>query len=96
MGIAISVLQKCVSIVATKNSNVLQLREHCEQSINLYIETSVRNKCRCSFYCALLTLHVSAPYTRNRMHNPIIKIVSNSSSEVLSASVLLNCFVRVV
>jgi hypothetical protein len=24
----------------------------------IYIETSVRNKCRCSFYCALLTLHV--------------------------------------
>jgi hypothetical protein len=32
-------------------------------SINIvyYIKTSVRNKCRCSFYCALLTLHVSAP-----------------------------------
>jgi hypothetical protein len=30
-------------------------------SIYSYIETSVRNKCRCSFYCALLTLHVSAP-----------------------------------
>jgi hypothetical protein len=29
--------------------------------IYIYIETSVRNKCRCSFYCALLTLHVSAP-----------------------------------
>jgi hypothetical protein len=27
----------------------------------IYIETSVRNKCQCSFYCALLTLHVSAP-----------------------------------
>jgi hypothetical protein len=25
------------------------------------VETSVRNKCQCSFYCALLTLHVSAP-----------------------------------
>jgi hypothetical protein len=25
---------------------------------SIYIETSVRNKCRCSFYCALLTLHV--------------------------------------
>jgi hypothetical protein len=30
-------------------------------SQSVYIETSVRNKCRCSFYCALLTLHVSAP-----------------------------------
>jgi hypothetical protein len=30
MRIAISVLRKCVSIVATKNSNALQLREHCE------------------------------------------------------------------
>jgi hypothetical protein len=29
--------------------------------IYIYIESSVRNKCRCSFYCALLTLHVSAP-----------------------------------
>jgi hypothetical protein len=29
--------------------------------LSIYIETSVRNKCRCSFYCALLTLHVSAP-----------------------------------
>jgi hypothetical protein len=28
---------------------------------SIYIETSVRNKCRCSFYCALLKLHVSAP-----------------------------------
>jgi hypothetical protein len=28
---------------------------------SIYIEISVRNKCRCSFYCALLTLHVSAP-----------------------------------
>jgi hypothetical protein len=28
---------------------------------SIYIETSVSNKCRCSFYCALLTLHVSAP-----------------------------------
>jgi hypothetical protein len=27
----------------------------------IYVETSVRNKCRCSFYCALLTIHVSAP-----------------------------------
>jgi hypothetical protein len=27
---------------------------------SIYIETSVRNKYRCSFYCALLTLHVSA------------------------------------
>jgi hypothetical protein len=27
----------------------------------IYVETSVRNKCRCSFYCALLTLHVSVP-----------------------------------
>jgi hypothetical protein len=26
-----------------------------------YIETSTRNKCRCSFYCALFALHVSAP-----------------------------------
>jgi hypothetical protein len=28
---------------------------------SIYIETSVRNKCRSSFYCALFTLHVSAP-----------------------------------
>jgi hypothetical protein len=27
----------------------------------IYVETSVRNKCRCSFYCVLLTLHVSVP-----------------------------------
>jgi hypothetical protein len=27
----------------------------------IYVETSVRNKCLCSFYCALLTLHFSAP-----------------------------------
>jgi hypothetical protein len=30
-------------------------------SINIYIETSVHNKCRCLFYSALFTLHVSAP-----------------------------------
>jgi hypothetical protein len=34
---------------------------HKDISYNQYIETSVRNKCRCYFYCALLTLHVSAP-----------------------------------
>jgi hypothetical protein len=38
---------------------------HLEMSKYIYgsicIETSVRNKCRCSFYCAHLTLHVSAP-----------------------------------
>jgi hypothetical protein len=68
----------------------------------IYIETSVRNKCRCSFYCALLTLYVSVPigghlqnehrhllrtevstyigwYTRNRMHNPMIKIKKKHS-----------------
>jgi hypothetical protein len=28
---------------------------------SIYIETSIRNKYRCSFYCALLTLHVLAP-----------------------------------
>jgi hypothetical protein len=28
---------------------------------SIYIETSVRNKCRCSFYYALFTLRVSAP-----------------------------------
>jgi hypothetical protein len=28
---------------------------------SIYIETSVRNKCRCSFYCARLILHVSSP-----------------------------------
>jgi hypothetical protein len=27
----------------------------------IYVETSVRNKCQRSFYCALVTLHVSAP-----------------------------------
>jgi hypothetical protein len=30
-------------------------------STNIYIETSVSNKSQCSFYCAPLTLHVSAP-----------------------------------
>jgi hypothetical protein len=59
-------------------------------SLSIYIETAVRNKCRCSFYCALLTLHVSSLIgghlqvvlhilidTRaNRMHNPVIKTVS--------------------
>jgi hypothetical protein len=61
-----------------------------DQLIYVLVETSVRNKCRCSFYCALLTLHVSAPVighlqvvcnTKNskavtvyRMHNPMIKI----------------------
>jgi hypothetical protein len=27
----------------------------------IYVETSIHNKCRCLFYCALLTQHVSAP-----------------------------------
>jgi hypothetical protein len=40
---------------------------HCEKSLGTLfygqpsVETSVRNKCRCSFYCALFTLHVSVP-----------------------------------
>jgi hypothetical protein len=49
-----------------------------QESIYIYIETSVRNKCRCSFYCALLTLHVSVPVGGNKMHNPIIKIIVRS------------------
>jgi hypothetical protein len=28
---------------------------------DIYIEIYERNKCLCSFYCVLLTLHVSAP-----------------------------------
>jgi hypothetical protein len=31
----------------------------------IYVETSICNKCRCSFYCVLLTLHVSAPIGGN-------------------------------
>jgi hypothetical protein len=41
-----------------------QFYENCYNYYELlviYVETSVRNKCRCSFYCALFTLHVSAP-----------------------------------
>jgi hypothetical protein len=50
---------------------------------SIYVETSVLNKCQCSFYCALFTLHVLLRtevstyidwYMRNRMHNPMIKI----------------------
>jgi hypothetical protein len=37
------------------------LRTNDHKQISIYIETSVRNKCRWSFYCALLTLHVLAP-----------------------------------
>jgi hypothetical protein len=33
----------------------------CKNLLTDIVETSVRNKCRCSFYCALFTLHVSAP-----------------------------------
>jgi hypothetical protein len=32
-----------------------------DQLLSIYIETSVRKKYRCSFYYALLTLHVSVP-----------------------------------
>jgi hypothetical protein len=49
--------------------SLFQFHAECELGAELvlpsgmhyFIETSVRNKCRCTFYCALLTLHVSAP-----------------------------------
>jgi hypothetical protein len=40
----------------------------------VYVETSVRNKCRCSFYCALLTLHVPAPIGGH------LQVVSNTKN----------------
>jgi hypothetical protein len=49
-------VQMSNGILATVSSTVGEFRVQ-----SVYIETSVRNKCRCSFYCALLTLHVSAP-----------------------------------
>jgi hypothetical protein len=45
--------------------------------IQLYVETSVRNKCRCSFYCALFTLHVSAPIDG---HLQVVCTTKNSKS----------------
>jgi hypothetical protein len=44
--------------------------------MSIYIETSVRNKCRCSFYCALLTLHVSAQARTLRVKNEIKMLYS--------------------
>jgi hypothetical protein len=38
------------------NLNCWVMHPVARVSINIYIETSVRNKCRCSFYCALLTV----------------------------------------
>jgi hypothetical protein len=45
--------------ITAKHTMFSQRNIHKYQPI--YVETSVRNKCRCSFYCALLTLHVSTP-----------------------------------
>jgi hypothetical protein len=41
------------------------------------VETSVRNKCRCSFYCALFTLHISAPIGG---HLQVVSNTKNSKS----------------
>jgi hypothetical protein len=41
------------------------------------VENSVRNKCRCSFYCALFTLHVSAPIGG---HLQVVCKIKNSKS----------------
>jgi hypothetical protein len=45
----------CMNVVTDWNAGRQMER------LSIYIETSVSNKCRCSFYCALFTLHVSAP-----------------------------------
>jgi hypothetical protein len=52
----------CKTLLEMLNKRMLNCWA-CQNSyrIPIYVETSVRNKCRCSFYCALLTLHVSAP-----------------------------------
>jgi hypothetical protein len=42
-------------------NNSMCISVETNSSTNIYTETSIRNKCRCSFYSALLTLHVSAP-----------------------------------
>jgi hypothetical protein len=41
------------------------------------VETSVHNKCRCLFYCALFTLHVSAPIGG---HLQVVSSTKNSKS----------------
>jgi hypothetical protein len=53
------------------------------------VETSVRNKCRRSFYCALLTLHVSAPIGG---HLQVVSNTKNSKSVRLYISVSL-CYI---
>jgi hypothetical protein len=42
-------------VMLTTHLQLVPRSRMVDQSI--YIETSVRNKCRCSFYCALITLH---------------------------------------
>jgi hypothetical protein len=41
----------------------------------IYIETSVRNKCRCSFYCALFTLHV---YCKTTLYIDSLKFITET------------------
>jgi hypothetical protein len=64
-------------VSASTNLNYWVMRPVERVSINIYIETSVRNKCRCSFYCALFTLHVSAPIGG---HLQVVCITKNSKA----------------
>jgi hypothetical protein len=63
-----------------------------------YIETSVRNQCRCSFYCALFTLHVSAPIgghlqvVWNTKNSKAVTVYVNGS--VVSVCIKANAAVR--
>jgi hypothetical protein len=56
----------------------------CCAYINQHIETSVRNQCRCSFYCALLPLHVSAPIGGH------LQVVCNTKKYSKIATVYVN------
>jgi hypothetical protein len=47
-----------LSIITKFSISMKQCRR---TEITNIVETSVHNKCQCSFYCALFTLHVSAP-----------------------------------
>jgi hypothetical protein len=54
--------EKTLLNLGMNKSNVeSRQRMYKEEIVDQCIETSVRNQCRCSFYCALLTQHVSVP-----------------------------------
>jgi hypothetical protein len=84
-----SVNERSRTNVKYEHNNFMNIFEKANTPIiqPIYVETSVRNKCRCSFYCAVLTLHVSAPIGGH------LQVVCNTkNSKAVTVCQRIRCF----